>query len=1224
VGIFLTFYGFNDIILICINLQKRLVLKVQNRKLNIVDYSKIKHYIEPPDFLDVQKQSFQKFLQKDIPPEERKDIGLHKVFKDVFPIQDFTGNLVLDYISYSIKEPKYSPFECWERGCTYSAPLEVRISLLNKKTGEIKEQDVFMGELPLMTESGSFTINGAERVVVNQLIRSPGIYYGIEEYSENKSLYNFRIIPNRGSWLEFGFDTNDMIYVRIDKKRKIPATTLLRALGYESNEEIIDLFDGSEVIQETLIKDNTTNKREALIEIFRRLRPSEPPTERNTRQLLDRLLFDPKRYDLADVGRYKVNQKLNIQNRILDRTTANTIYDPVTGKQLVKKDTHIIKKIAELINNSSVDRVFVYNNNDEEISVYNEKEQTTVSLFDTEEGSINENNIGLSLVEDIIDNQTGELVAQNGQVLDLELINKIGQIQPTVVVKKGNALTKDDLVASIRYLVNLYYGVGHIDDIDHLGNRRVKTIGELLLDQFYIGLVRMERVIKERMTIQPDLTTLTPQALINIRPVVASIRQFYGSSQLSQFMDQTNPLSEITHKRRLSALGPGGLTRERAGFEVRDVHYSHYGRVCPIETPEGPNIGLIGSLSIYARINDYGFIETPYRKVENGHITDKIIYLTADEEDQYRIAQINIKTDKNNKIIQEDVPCRYRDVYMTVPPSEVDFIDVAPNQMTSISASLIPFLDHDDANRALMGTNMQRQAVPVVKTEMPLVMTGMEKKVAHDSGTIVLAETDGIVERVDANRIVIKNNQGVTNEYYLKKFHRSNQGTCINQRPIVEEGQRVTVDTPIADGPNTDQGFLSLGRNVLVAYMAWEGYNFEDAIVISERLVQDDTFTSIHISEHEYDARDTKLGPEEITADIPNIGESSLANLDEDGIIRIGTEVESGDILVGKVTPKGETELGPEERLLRAIFGEKAREVRDTSLRVPHGDRGKVIDVKLFSRENGDEIPPGVNKMVKVFIAQKRKISEGDKISGRHGNKGVIAKILPINDMPFLPDGTPVDIVLNPLGVPSRMNVGQILEVHLGWVAKTLGLNIVTPVFNGVTEDDIERTLIEAGLPNDGKSVLYDGRTGLPFDQKVTIGYSYILKLVHLVDDKIHARSTGPYSLVTQQPLGGKAQFGGQRFGEMEVWALEGYGAAYNLQEILTVKSDDVTGRIKTYESIVKGENIPVPGIPESFKVLIRELRSLCLNIKVLDHEGKEIEIKEDLDTKERPDLDFI
>ncbi len=1197
---------------------------MQNKELNMIDYSKIKQYIDPPDFLDVQKKSFQKFLQKDVIPEERQYTGLHKVFKDVFPIQDFTGNLILDYVSYSIKEPKYTPFECWERGSTYSAPLEVRISLFNKKTGEIKEQDVFMGELPLMTESGSFTINGAERVVVNQLIRSPGIYYGTEEYSENKTLYNFRIIPNRGSWLEFGFDTNNMIYVRIDKKRKIPATTLLRALGYENNDEIMDLFDNSEIIKDTLAKDNTSNKREALVEIFRRLRPSEPPTERNTRQLLDRLLFDPRRYDLADVGRYKVNQKLNIQNRILDKTTAKTITDPITGKPLVKKDVHINKKIAELINKSNVDKVFVYNNNDEEIAVYNEKELIEVNLFDPDEGNINENNFGLYLAEDIIDQQTGEAIVPEGSVLDKELIHKISQIQNFVNVKKGNALSKEDLIASLRYLVNLYYGIGNIDDIDHLGNRRVKTIGELLLDQFYIGLVRMERVIKERMTIQPDLSTLTPQALINIRPVTAAIKQFFGSSQLSQFMDQTNPLSEITHKRRLSALGPGGLTRERAGFEVRDVHYSHYGRVCPIETPEGPNIGLIGSLSIYARINDYGFIETPYRKVENGQITDEVIYLTADEEDQYKIAQINLKTDDSNRIIQESVPCRYRDVYLTVTPSEVDFIDVAPNQMTSISASLIPFLDHDDANRALMGTNMQRQAVPVVKTEMPFVMTGMEKKVAHDSGTVILSEEEGIVEKVDANRIIIKNSFGIPKEYYLKKFHRSNQGTCINQIPIVEEGQKIAADTPIADGPNTDQGFLALGRNVLVAYMAWEGYNFEDAIVISERLVQDDTFTSIHISEHEYDARDTKLGPEEITADIPNIGESSLANLDEEGIIRIGTEVESGDILVGKVTPKGETELGPEERLLRAIFGEKAREVRDTSLRVPHGDRGKVIDVKVFSRENGDEIPPGVNKIVKVFIAQKRKISEGDKISGRHGNKGVIAKILPINDMPFLPDGTPVDVILNPLGVPSRMNVGQILEVHLGWVAKTLGLKIISPVFNGVTEDDIAKTLIDAGLPYDGKSILYDGRTGLPFDQNVTIGYSYILKLVHLVDDKIHARSTGPYSLVTQQPLGGKAQFGGQRFGEMEVWALEGYGAAYNLQEILTVKSDDVTGRIKTYESIVKGENIPVPGIPESFKVLIRELRSLCLNIKVLDHEGKEIEIREDLDTKERLDLDFI
>jgi len=1196
---------------------------VQNRKLNILDYSKIKHYIDPPNFLDVQKQSFQKFLQRDISPENRQDFGLHKVLKDVFPIQDFTGNLMLDYISYSIKEPKYDPIECWERGSTYSAPLEVRISLHNKRTGEIKEQDVFMGELPLMTESGSFIINGAERVVVNQLIRSPGIYYGIEEYSENKTFYNFRIIPNRGSWLEFGFDTNNMIYVRIDKKRKIPATTLLRALGYESNEQIINLFDNSEIIQETLAKDNTNNKRDALVEIFRKLRPSEPPTERNTRQLLDRLLFDPKRYDLADVGRYKVNQKLNIQNRILDKTIAKAIYDTITGKQLVKKDVHINKKIAELINQSNVDKIYVYNDNDEEIVVFNEKEHTIVNLFDPEDDVVNENNIGLYLAEDIIDYNTGEVIAQKAQILDTELINKISKTQQTVTVQKGNALTKDDLIAAIRYLVNLYYGIGYIDDIDHLGNRRVKTIGELLLDQFYIGLVRMERVIKERMTIQPDLSTVTPQALINIRPLVAAIKQFFGSSQLSQFMDQTNPLSEITHKRRLSALGPGGLTRERAGFEVRDVHYSHYGRICPIETPEGPNIGLIGSLSIYARINDYGFIETPYRKVENGQITGDIIYLTADEEDQYKIAPINIRID-NNKIIEDNVPCRYRDVYLTVAPSEVDFIDVAPNQMASISASLIPFLDHDDANRALMGTNMQRQSVPVIKTEMPLVMTGMEKKVASDSGTIILSEEDSVVYKVDARRIILKNNHSITKEYLLKKFRRSNQGTCINQKPIVEERQIIKANTPIADGPNTDQGFLSLGRNVLVAYMSWEGYNFEDAIVISEKMVQEDTFTSIHISEHECDARDTKLGPEEITSDIPNIGESSLANLDEDGIIRIGTEVEPGDILVGKVTPKGETELGPEERLLRAIFGEKAREVRDTSLRVPHGDRGKVIDVKVFSRENGDEIPPGVNKMVRVFIAQKRKISEGDKISGRHGNKGVIAKILPVNDMPFLPDGTPVDIILNPLGVPSRMNVGQILEVHLGWVAKTLGYNIITPVFNGATEDDIAKALIDADLPRDGKSILYDGRTGLTFDQKVTVGYSYILKLIHLVDDKIHARSTGPYSLVTQQPLGGKAQFGGQRFGEMEVWALEGYGAAYNLQEMLTVKSDDVTGRIKTYESIVKGENIPVPGIPESFKVLIRELRSLCLNIKVLDHEGKEIDIKEDLDIKERLDQDFI
>ncbi|MDD5635219.1 MAG: DNA-directed RNA polymerase subunit beta, partial [Atribacterota bacterium] len=989
-------------------------------------------------------------------------------------------------------------------------------------------------------------------------------------------------------------------------------------------EDIMELFDNCEIIQETLSKDNTHSKREALIEIFRKLRPSEPPTDRNTRQLLDRLLFDSKRYDLADVGRYKVNQKLSIQNRILDRTTSKAVVDPETGRTLVKKNTLINQKIAETIRKSNIEKVYVFNNNDEEIAVYNEKIDTNVLLIDTDEGRIDDKNIGLQLVEDIINHKSGEIIAQSGQILDEELLLKISEIKPDVLVKKGNALCKDDIIASLRYLVNLHYGIGYIDDIDHLGNRRVKTVGDLLLDQFYIGLIRMERVIKERMTIQPDLSAVTPQALINIRPLVASIKQFFGSSQLSQFMDQTNPLSEITHKRRLSALGPGGLTRERAGFEVRDVHYSHYGRICPIETPEGPNIGLIGSLSIYGRINDFGFIETPYRKVENGKLTDTIIYLTADEEDQYKIAQINVNIDKNNKITQEDVPCRYRDDYLTVSPKEVDFIDIAPNQMASISASLIPFLEHDDANRALMGTNMQRQSVPVIKTEMPFVMTGIEERVAKDSGTIILAEEEGVVEKVTGEKIVIKGDSGNKKEYFLKKFHRSNQGTCINQTPIVSEGQKVSKDTPIADGPNTDQGALSLGRNVLVAYMAWEGYNFEDAIIISDKLVQNDVFTSIHISEHECDARDTKLGPEEITADIPNIGENNLANLDEDGIIRIGTEVESGDILVGKVTPKGETELGPEERLLRAIFGEKAREVRDTSLRVPHGDRGKVIDVKVFSRENGDEIAPGVNKMVRVFIAQKRKVSEGDKISGRHGNKGVIAKILPVNDMPFLPDGTPVDVILNPLGVPSRMNVGQILEIHLGWVAKELGINIVTPVFNGAKEEDIAKALVDAGLPKDGKSILYDGRTGLPFDQKVTVGYSYILKLIHLVDDKIHARSTGPYSLVTQQPLGGKAQFGGQRFGEMEVWALEGYGAAYNLQEMLTIKSDDVAGRIKTYESIVKGENIPVPGIPESFKVLIRELRSLCLNVKVLDRDGKEIEIKEDLEVKDRIDQDFM
>lgn len=1189
-----------------------------NKYSQIKDYSKIPELCPIPNLLDIQKKSFEEFLQRFTPPDKRKKQGLQEVFLNIFPIQDFTGNLILDFVSYSLGECKDSDYGCLEKGGTYSAPLEVKINLISKKTGEIKEQDVFMGELPLMTENGSFIINGAERVIVNQLIRSPGIYFDEEKNESNNILFKFKIIPNRGSWLEFGFDSSNMIYVRIDKRRKIPATTLLRALGYETNGEIMELFDGEEIIKATLEKDNTTNEREALIEIFRRLRPSEPPTERNTRQLIHRLLFDPKRYDLAKVGRYKINRKLSFGDRILNKTVAHDIFNPDSKKIIIKAEERINQKAFSIIMKAGIEKVKVLNSENETVTIFNEKDESLMPIIDKLSDGINEKIIGTTIVEDIINQATGEIICKASSELNSALLNKIKEYKEKIKVKKGYSLTKEDIVASLRYLVNLYRGIGYIDDIDHLGNRRVKTVGELLQDQFYIGLTRMERVIRERMTIQPDVSAITPQALINARPLLATIRQFFGSSQLSQFMDQTNPLSEITHKRRLSALGPGGLTRERAGFEVRDVHHTHYGRICPIETPEGPNIGLIGSLCIYAKVNELGFIETPYFRVIDGKVTNEIAYLSADEEDKYKIAQINIKINKDSKISQDNVPCRFRGEIIECSPQDIDFIDVSPKQIASISASLIPFLEHDDANRALMGTNMQRQSVPIIRTEIPLVGTGMENKVAIDSGAVVVSKDDGIVEKVSADKIIIKCSNNTIKEYSLKKFVRSNQGTCINQIPIVEKGVVVKKGDIIADGPLTSQGCLSLGRNILIAYMPWEGYNFEDAILISDKLVREDIFTSIHISEHECEARDTKLGPEEITCDIPNIGEGSLSNLDESGIVRIGAEVESGDILVGKVTPKGETDLGPEERLLRAIFGEKAREVRDTSLRVPHGEKGKVIDVKVFSRENNDELsPPGVNKLVKVFIAQKRKISEGDKISGRHGNKGVIAKILPENDMPFMADGTPIEIVLNPLGVPSRMNVGQILEVHLGWVAKTLGFRIITPIFNGAKEEEIKQALIEAKLPKDGKAILFDGRTGRPFDQKVTVGYSYILKLNHLVDDKIHARSTGPYSLVTQQPLGGKAQFGGQRFGEMEVWALEGYGAAYNLQEILTVKSDDVTGRIKTYEAIVKGENIPVPGMPESFKVLIKELRSLCLDVKVLDSQNKEVDIKEDIDSKD-------
>ena len=1047
-----------------------------------------------PNLIEVQRNSYKLFLEE----------GLKETFSEVSPIQDFTGNLVLEFVDYSLGEPKYDVDECKERDATYAAPLRLKVRLINKETGEVKEQEVFMGDFPIMTTKGTFIINGAERVIVSQLVRSPGVYYAETIDQTGKKLYGATIIPNRGAWLEFETDANDNLFVRIDRTRKLPATVLLRALGYASNGQILELFDNDERIRMTLERDHTETEGEALVEIYKRLRPGDPPTVENARTLLNSLFFDPKRYDFAKVGRYKVNKKLGLD------------------------------------------------------------------------------------------------------------------IDPTKKV-----ITHEDIIETVRYLLNLIKGVeGYSsDDIDHLGNRRIRCVGELLQNQFRIGLTRMERVIRERMTIQ-DSENVTPQGLINIRPVVAAIKEFFGSSQLSQFMNQINPLSELTHKRRLSALGPGGLSRERAGFEVRDVHPSHYGRMCPIETPEGPNIGLINSLSTYAKINEYGFIESPYRKVdkETGIVTEEIEYLTADVEDKFVVAQANSPLDENGRFAEKKVNARYGHANIVVDSEKVDYMDVSPKQVVSIATALIPFLEHDDANRALMGANMQRQAVPLLRTDAPFVGTGMEYRAAYDSGVMVIAENGGTVEYVSAREIVIRRADGHKDRYKLTKFERSNQGSCINQKPLVKKGQVVEAGAILADGPSTDHGELALGRNVLIAFMNWEGYNYEDAVLLSEKLVREDYYTSIHIEEYECDARDTKLGPEEITRDIPNVGEEVLKNLDERGIIRVGAEVRPGDILVGKVTPKGETELTAEERLLRAIFGEKAREVRDTSLRVPHGEAGIIVDVKIFSSENGDDLSPGVNQVVRCYIAQKRKISQGDKMAGRHGNKGVVSRVLPECDMPFLEDGTPVEIVLNPLGVPSRMNIGQVMEVHLGMAAKALGIRLATPVFDGASEQDILDMLQKANeasdmeYPKTGKFVVRDGRTGLPFDNPVTVGYMYYLKLAHLVDDKIHARSTGPYSLVTQQPLGGKAQFGGQRFGEMEVWALEAYGAAYTLQEILTVKSDDIVGRVKTYEAIVKGENVPEPGVPESFKVLIKELQSLCLDIKILNENDEEIEFGEDDD----------
>ena len=1140
-----------------------------------------------PHLLDIQRNSYDWFMKE----------GLQEIFHDISPIQGFTGNLVLSFEGFSLGKPKYDIDECKERDATYSAPLRVNVRLVNNDTGEVKEQEVFMGDFPLMTETGTFIINGAERVIVSQLVRSPGAYYGENIDPTGKRLYNTTVIPNRGAWIEFETDLNDVISVRLDRNRKLPATVLIRALGYGTNDAIMSLFDNDERIRNTIDRDNTVTKEEALVEIYKRQRPGDPPTVDNAKQLLEQLLFDPKRYDLATVGRYKLTKKLGWKRRLLGKQLAEPLVDKETGEVLVPADVTIEASMVEDITI------------EQENNIFGEDEHAIVYIKD-------KNN------------------------------NRIKMICSRTLPYNHRTITINDIIASISYLLNLMDGHGHKDDIDHLGNRRIRSVGELLQNQFRIGLSRMERVIRERMNTQ-DNDVITPQALVNIRPVVAAIKEFFGSSQLSQFMDQNNPLSELTHKRRLSALGPGGLSRERAGFEVRDVHNSHYGRMCPIETPEGPNIGLIGSLATYARINEFGFMETPYRKVDkvNKQVTTDVRYLTADEEDDLVIAQANEPLDENNWFKAQRVTARVHEETMLVDADSVDYMDVSPKQIVSIATAMIPFLENDDANRALMGANMQRQAVPLFRTQAPLVGTGMEYKAACDSGVMVLAKRAGEVVRVTADLIEVRADEtGEIDHYKLQKYLRSNQGTCMNQVPIVYKGDHVEAKEPIADGPATDHGELALGYNVIVAYMPWEGYNYEDAILLSEKLVKEDIYTSIHIEEYECDARDTKLGPEEITQDIPNVAEDALRDLDADGIIRIGAEVRAGDILVGKVTPKGETELTAEERLLRAIFGEKAREVRDTSLRVPHGEAGRIVDVKIFNRAKNDELPPGVNQLVRVYIAQKRKISVGDKMAGRHGNKGVVSRVMREEDMPFLPDGTPVNIVLNPLGVPSRMNIGQVLETHLGMAVRELGMqikagdptvesrlraigydfdkngmpkpdvagiHIATPVFDGAKGNEVFETLKASGFSDNGKTILYDGRTGEPFENPVTVGCVYMLKLHHLVDDKIHARSTGPYSLVTQQPLGGKAQFGGQRFGEMEVWALEAYGAAYTLQEILTVKSDDVVGRVKTYEAIVKGENIPEPGVPESFKVLIKELQSIGLDIKVLSEDAQEIMIND-------------
>ena len=1163
-------------------------------------FSKINEVMQIPNLIEVQKDSYKWFLDK----------GLKEVFRDVAEITDFSGNLALSFVDYRMDDtPKYTVKECKERDTTYAAPLRVTARLLNKETGEIKENEVYMGDFPIMTESGTFVINGAERVIISQLVRSPSVYFDMTHDKTGKELYSAQVIPNRGAWLEYETDQNDLFYVRIDKNRKIYITTFIRALGLSSNTDILEFFGYDERIKATLEKDTTINTEQALIEVYKRLRPGEPPTLETAQAHLDGLFFDPRRYDLSRVGRYKYNKKLGIASRLEGFKVTQPVISELTGEILADAGEMITPELAYRIEQEGVTVAYV-DSEGEEVKVYSNGMVDIgeyVPMFtedELEEIGINEK-VRFTVLQEIL-NKCGD----DKDALREEMANRADDLIPKHIII-------DDIMASINYLNCIACGVGVTDDIDHLGNRRIRSVGELLQNQFRIGFSRMERVVKERMTLQaqePD--KVTPAALINIRPVMAAIKEFFGSSPLSQFMDQTNPLSELTHKRRLSALGPGGLSRDRAGFEVRDVHYSHYGRMCPIETPEGPNIGLISYLATFAKINKYGFIEAPFRKIdkETGVVLNEVEYMTADVEDNYTVAQANEPLDENGRFVNSKVTARHRDEFLEVNASDADYMDVSPKMLVSVATAMIPFLENDDANRALMGSNMQKQAVPLLKTDSPIVGTGMEYKAAVDSGTVILAKRAGTVVKVDAQKIEIAVKGGDVDTYELIKFMRSNQDTCINQRPIVSEGEEVTEGQVIADGPATANGEISLGKNALIGFMTWEGYNYEDAVLINEKLVRDDVYTSVHIEEFEIEARDTKLGAEEITRDIPNVGEDALANLDENGIIRVGAEVHSGDILVGKVTPKGETELTAEERLLRAIFGEKAREVRDTSLKVPHGEYGIVVDVEVFTRENSDELSPGVNKVVRCYIAQKRKLSVGDKMAGRHGNKGVVSRILPQEDMPFLDDGTPLDIVLNPLGVPSRMNIGQVLEVHLGFAFRKLGQKIATPVFDGAHESDIRDALREAGYREDGKSILTDGRTGLKFDNPVTVGIMYYLKLHHLVDDKIHARSTGPYSLVTQQPLGGKAQFGGQRFGEMEVWALEAYGAAYTLQEILTVKSDDLVGRVKTYESIVKGQNIPKPGVPESFKVLVKELQALALDIRVLDKDNNEIDLKQNFD----------